>query len=223
MAGFLAGAITGALLFGGGRGRHTVEKRIEYKSIDYDRLAKKTAGAIAEWCDKRKQEAIRSRIRELDEERKRRDRTCAYCGKMIVCEKFQSAATPFVDEPIKARFVFKCGCMSQEIEREWSIRDRTGELDDISNCLQNEERNRMLRKVLSVGRLGWKSGSEIHECYLLKDVFEKAYSLWFTLSAEDEHNGNDEIENERRALAAQLKSHELPQISGPHVAMQVKR
>ena len=44
-----------------------------------------------------------------------------------------------------------------------------------------------------------------------------------TLSAEDEHNGNDEIENERRALAAQLESHELPQISGPHVAMQVKR
>ena len=56
MAGFLAGAITGALLFGGG-GRHTVEKRIEYKSIDYDRMAKKTAGAIAEECDKRKQEA----------------------------------------------------------------------------------------------------------------------------------------------------------------------
>lgn len=196
------GAAVGALLAGGGRRVHTIESHTVYRDVDYDKLARKTVDAFFKEADERRKKAILSRINELECEKEARGRTCAYCGKEIVLDKFRTAASPFIDEPIKALFVFRCDCMQQEVEYEWSMFDR------VTYCHADDDMQRMaiLRQVLMVDDHGWKSGNAIRDCAIFHELFRKAYSLWYTLSAQDEHDGVSAIDDEIKALRLQLKS-----------------
>lgn len=208
MLGAFVGAAAGAFLFGGGRRAHTIERRTVYRDIDYDKLAMKTVDALLKEEDERRNKAILRRINELEYEKDSRGRSCAYCGKEIVCDKFCTAASPFPDEPIKARFVFRCDCMQQEVEYEWSMLDRIGE--PLAYSLFEEDRRRMaiIRQVLMVDDRGWKSGNAICNRAIFHELFRKAYSLWYTLSAQDEHDGVSAIDDEIEALRLKLKSPE---------------
>lgn len=202
------GAAVGAFLAGGGSSGRTIERHTVYRDIDYDKLARKTVEALLKEEDERRNKAILSRINELKYEKEARGRTCAYCGKEIVCDKFCAAASPFPDEPIKARFVFRCDCMQQEVEYEWSMFDRIGE--PLAYSLFEDDRRRMsiLRQVLMVDDRGWKSGNAICNRAIFHELFRKAYSLWYTLSAQDEHDGVSAIDDEIEELRLKLKSPE---------------
>ena len=206
MVGAFIGAAVGALLAGGGRRVHTIKSRTVYRDVDYDKLARKTVDALFKEADDRRNKAILSRINELEYKKEARGRTCAYCGKEIVCDKFCTAASPFVDEPIKARFVFRCDCMQQEVEYKWSMFDRVGEPLTCYHADEDMQRMAILRQVLMVDAHGWKSGRAISNCAIFHELFRKAYSLWYTLSAQDEHDGVSEIDDEIEALKLQLKS-----------------
>ena len=201
-----AGAAVGALLAGDGRRVHTIERHTVYRDVDYDKLARKTVDALFKEADERKKKAILSRINELECEKEARGRTCAYCGKEIVCDKFCTVASPFIDEPIKARFVFRCDCMQQEVEYEWSMFDRVGKPLTYYHADDDMQRMAILRQVLMVDDHGWKSGNAIRDCAIFHELFRKAYSLWYTLSAQDEHDGVSAIDDEIEALRLQLKS-----------------
>ena len=123
-----------------------------------------------------------------------------------MCDKFCTKASPFVDEPIKARFVFRCDCMQQEVEYEWSMFDRVVDPLTYYHADQDMQRMVILRQVLMVDDHGWKSGSAIRNGGIFHELFRKAHSLWYTLSAQDEHDGVSAIDDEIEALRLQLKS-----------------
>lgn len=216
------GAAVGSLLAGGGRSVHTIERHTVYRDVDYDKLARKTVDAFFKEADDRRNKAILSRINELEYEKESRERTCAYCGKEIVCDKFCAAASLFPDEPIKARFLFRCDCMQQEVEYEWSMLDRVGEPLTYSRFEDDRRRMAILRQVLMVDDYGWKSGNAIHNGAIFHELFRKAYSLWYTLSAQDEHDGVSAIDDEIAALRLKLKSTASIDDDQPRVRMTIE-
>ena len=203
MLGAFVGAAVGAYLASSVRRGHTIERHTVYRNVDYDKLAKKTVDALFKEEDERRHKAILSRINELEYEKEARGRTCAYCGKEIVCDKFCTEASSFIYDPIKARFVFRCDCMQQEVEYEWSMFDRCGNLLDY-HVYDDMRRMTILRQVLMVDDHGWKSGNVIRNCDIFHELFRKAYSLWYTLSAQDEHDGVSEIDDEIDSMRAML-------------------
>jgi len=206
MLGAFVGAAVGAFLASRGSSGRTIERHTVYRDVDYDKLARKTVDALLKEDDERRNKAILSRINELEYEKEARGRTCAYCGKEIVCDKFCAASSPFTEEPIKARFVFRCDCMQQEVEYEWPMFDRVGEPLAYSRFDDDRRRISILRQVLMVDDHGWKNGNAIRNCSIFHELFNKAYSLWYTLSAQDEHDGVSAIDDEIEALKLQLKS-----------------